>query len=100
MTYSNQFNDSLLDPESSYYKQFSKQASNDFTTIIDSTTLTVGDDTLVWSFSKGSTIATSKNVTLMGTSDVSDAQEQIVESSANVSSNITKIAVQGAYFTF
>ena len=99
MTYSNQFNDSLLDPESSYYKQFSKQATNDFTTIIKSTlTLTVGDDTLVWSFSKGSTVATSQNVSVMGTNDVSDAQLQI--SSANVPSDITKITVQGMFFQF
>jgi len=95
MTYSNQFNDSLLDPESSYYKKFSKQATDDFTTIIQSTlTLTVRDETLVWSFSKGSTIATSKNVTVVGTNDVADAQQQIAESIANVPTNITNIAVQ------
>ena len=97
MTYSIEFNDSLTDSSSSYYKQFSARSTEDLLAIINTTSLLIADDGgFVWTFSEGSTIATSENVTVLGTDNVADAQQQIEESSANIT-NLTSIQVEGTY---
>ena len=97
LTYSIPFNDELLNTSSEAYIQFSNQATADLTTIIASTTMTLSStDTLVWSFQKGSTIASSKNVMLQNVTTEKSAEKQIAQSVNETSiPDITNVDIQG-----